>query len=170
MSERKLGKALLGLDAGQLAGLPPAHEQTWKILQRDRRRVQWLTFFTIALWLFAVVLIFHLFNFTFYWNFTAKQTKLLQDYQRKFSEETSQQPDLNHKKKEAKKEPDLDTIHALHTSVLLKTVIIATVAMGVLALAALGTIVLVFVARRATLRQVNACLVEISEQLKDLKK
>ena len=44
-----------------------------------------------------------------------------------------------------------------------------TLAVGALTLAALCTTLLVLASRRATLRQVNANLVEISEQLKQLR-
>jgi hypothetical protein len=40
---------------------------------------------------------------------------------------------------------------------------------AILALAALGTVFLVFAARAATIRQVNATLVEISEELRRLR-
>ena len=42
-------------------------------------------------------------------------------------------------------------------------------AVAVLTLATLCTVLLLFASRRATLRQVNASLVEISEQLKQLR-
>ena len=45
-----------------------------------------------------------------------------------------------------------------------------TVSVGLLGLAALMTIVLVFASRRATLRQINANLLVISEQLKELQR
>jgi hypothetical protein len=45
-----------------------------------------------------------------------------------------------------------------------------TVSVGVLALAAGSTVFLVLASRRATLRQINASLLEISEQLKALRK
>jgi hypothetical protein len=45
-----------------------------------------------------------------------------------------------------------------------------TCTIGVLALAAGSTVLLVLATRRATLRQINASLLEISEQLKQLRK
>jgi hypothetical protein len=45
-----------------------------------------------------------------------------------------------------------------------------TASVGVLALAAGSTVLLVLSTRRATLRQINASLLEISEQLKQLRK
>jgi hypothetical protein len=49
-----------------------------------------------------------------------------------------------------------------------KTTAVVAISVAVLALAALGTVFLVFASRAATIRQVNATLVEISEQLKRL--
>src|SRR5262245_52517532 len=57
VSEKELGKALLKLDAAGLAAVPDAHQQTWRVLERDRRRVWWLTLATLAAWLFAVALV-----------------------------------------------------------------------------------------------------------------
>src|SRR2546423_15563921 len=54
MSEKELGKALLELDSQKLAGVPDAREQTWKVLERDRRKVWWWTALTIGLWAAAL--------------------------------------------------------------------------------------------------------------------
>src|SRR5262245_20593114 len=57
MSEKDLGKALLKLGVTELSGLPDVREQTWAILERDRRRVRRLTGLTVGAWLLATVLI-----------------------------------------------------------------------------------------------------------------
>src|SRR5260370_34684264 len=57
MNERDLGRALLNLDGATLAGTPDVRQQTWKILERDRRRVRRLTFVTVVVWLLALALI-----------------------------------------------------------------------------------------------------------------
>src|SRR5262245_22516907 len=57
MGEKELGRALLELDSHTLADVPPTREQTWKILERDRRRVWWWTAGTIALWAAAIVMV-----------------------------------------------------------------------------------------------------------------
>ena len=93
MSEKELGKALLNLDALALAGVPDARQQTWLVLERDRRRVRRLTALTVLVWVLAMLL----------------------------------------------------------------------------ALAAICTVRLVFASRRATLRQLNASLLEVAEQLKRLR-
>src|SRR4051794_38748258 len=57
MSEKELGRALLELDSQKLAGVPDAREQTWKVLERDRRRVWWWTALTIGLWAAALFMV-----------------------------------------------------------------------------------------------------------------
>src|SRR3989442_3090515 len=57
VSEKELGKALLRLDALDLAAVPEARQQVWRVLERDRRRVRFLTILTTATWLLAVALI-----------------------------------------------------------------------------------------------------------------
>ena len=55
MTEKDLRKALLGLDAAAIAGVPDAQQITRKVLDRDRRRVQLLAALTIFLWLTAAL-------------------------------------------------------------------------------------------------------------------
>jgi hypothetical protein len=50
MGEKELGDRLLELDARTLAGTGDPREQTWRIIDRDRRRVWWISALTIALW------------------------------------------------------------------------------------------------------------------------
>ena len=57
MSDKELRNALLQLDATDLAGVADLKQQTWRVLERDRRRVRWLTLLSIAIWLFAAALI-----------------------------------------------------------------------------------------------------------------
>ena len=46
MSESDVGKALLKVDALDLAGVPDSQQLTWKILEHDRRLVRRLTALT----------------------------------------------------------------------------------------------------------------------------
>src|SRR3954451_5825781 len=57
MSDSDLGDALLRLDAAQLAGVPDVKQQTWRILDRDARRVRRLTLLAVLLWLLAALLV-----------------------------------------------------------------------------------------------------------------
>jgi hypothetical protein len=64
---------------------------------------------------------------------------------------------------------ELQRIVWLHLQVVQGGVKLLSACVAVVAFAALSTVLLVFASRRATLRQVNASLVEISEQLKQLR-
>lgn len=58
MTDRDLGRALLNLDAATLSGKDDTAGKTAAILQRDRFRLRVLTWSTMAIWLFALLLIF----------------------------------------------------------------------------------------------------------------
>src|SRR5688500_3531854 len=57
MNERMLGSMLLELDATDLGQAPDSRQYTTRILNRDRRRVRWLTVGAVGLWTFATLLI-----------------------------------------------------------------------------------------------------------------
>src|SRR5438270_7916759 len=57
MNEKELGKALLNVNATELASVPDAQGLTQKVLERDRRRVGRLTVLTVGVWLLAAALI-----------------------------------------------------------------------------------------------------------------
>jgi hypothetical protein len=46
-----------GLDAANLSGVPDAKQHTWRVLDRDRRRVWWVTAMTLVTWLLGVALV-----------------------------------------------------------------------------------------------------------------
>jgi len=150
MTEKKLGQALLDLDARQIAGVHDAHAQTWRVLERDRRRVWWLTALTMTLWAGAILMVL--------WMLVA--FGLLFPLQAKLKDPA----ELNRLPPEmqAKAQDDAQIVFQMIT-------VGVTCSVGILALAALSTVFLVVASRRATLRQVNASLLEISEQLKSLK-
>jgi ABC-type Fe3+ transport system permease subunit len=147
MTERELGEALMKLDATQLSGTPEARQLTWKVLERDRHRVRLLSGLSIAVWVLAVaVIVLVLVGSGFIFPFEA----LVQHDQEIGRISASQRDQLQR-----------EVRVALHLG--------ALSSVAVLTVAALCTILLVFASRRATLRQVNASLVEISEQLKQLR-
>jgi hypothetical protein len=149
MSEKELGRALLHLDAG-LAGLLDVKEMTRRVLERDRRRVWWLTALTVALWLVALGMVLGV--FVAFGLLFPKQAKLVQDIE------------------QGKIDPALrDRMHLKNQVVGNMINLLMAGSVGVLGLAALGTVLLVVASRRATLRQVSASLLEISEQLKRLR-
>jgi hypothetical protein len=134
----------------ELSGLPDVREQTWTILERDRRRVRRLTGLTIAAWLLSTVLISTvLVAFGFLFPRVAKlhgdveQGKVTQD-----------------QREHLRYEHDLG---------LMKGTLLIAVSVAVLTFAAICTVLLNLSTRRATLRQINASLLEISEQLKELR-
>jgi hypothetical protein len=150
MGERELGRALLQLDSEQLAGNPNARQQTWKILERDRRRVWWLTALTIALWAAAILMVLAmLVAFGLVFPLQAK----LRDPAELARLPAEMQQDAQFK-----------------AQIAFQMVVVGvTCSVGILAMAALATILLVLATRRATLRQINASLLEISQQLKELR-
>lgn len=152
MNERELGKALLKLDAADLSGVPEMRQQTLRILDRDKRRVRLLASLTLGLWLIAAVVISFVL-YVFYWHIVPKQMVLI----RNIGVGQAPPPDV------------VQQVVSVHITALQKGTVIVAVSVATLTLAALGTVLLVFASRRATLRQVNASLVEISEQLKQLR-
>ena len=150
MGEKELGRALLQLDSDQLASKPDARQQTWKILERDRRRVWWLTALTITLWAAAILMVFlMLIAFALVFPLQAK----LRD-----------PAELARLPAEMRQEAQFKAQIAFQM-----VVVGVTCSVGILAMAALFTLLLVLASRRATLRQINASLIEISQQLKELR-
>jgi hypothetical protein len=149
MTEKDLGRALLALDADKLAGAD-TRQQTWKILERDRRRVWWLTAITIALWAAAILMVLGmLVAFGLVFPLQAK---------------------LRDPAELARLPPEMRQDAQFKAQVAFQMVTVGvTVSVGILAMAALATILLVLATRRATLRQINASLLEISQQLKELR-
>jgi hypothetical protein len=64
---------------------------------------------------------------------------------------------------------DRERFEHVRLMMLEKATAVVAISVAVLALAALGTVCLVFAAHTATIRRVNATLVEISEQLKQMR-
>jgi hypothetical protein len=150
MSEHELRRALLNLDATNLAGVPDARQLTWQVLERDRLRVRRLSALTLLVWLLAAALIVGglvSYGFTF-----PQQAKLVQDV-------------------EAGKllPSERDAAQRALLVAFEKGTFLIGLSVAVMACAALVTVMLVVVSRRATLRQVNASLLEISEQVKELR-
>lgn len=150
MGEKELGRALLALDSAQLAGNPDARHQTWKILERDRRRVWWLTAITVALWASAILMVCAM----------LVAFGLVFPLQAKLRDPTEL----------ARLAPEMQQDAQFKAQIAFQMVVVGvTCSVGILAMAALSTILLVLATRRATLRQINANLLEISQQLKELR-
>jgi hypothetical protein len=149
MTQKDLGKALLKLGVAELSGLPDVREQTWTILERDRRRVSRLTGMTIGAWLLSTVLIFtvlvafgYLFPSVAKLRMDVEQGKVSQDQR--------------------------ERLRNAHDLGMMKGTLLIAFSVASLTFSALCTILLNLSTRRATLRQINASLLEISEQLKAL--
>jgi hypothetical protein len=150
MSEKQLGKALLELDAARLAGVPDARQQTWRIVQRDSRRVWWLTVLTVVLWAAALVMVLLMLI----------ALALLMPLQAK----------LNQPEQLARLSPEMQKDAQLSAQITFQMITVGiTASVGILSLAAISTVILVLASRRATLRQINASLLEISQQLAQLR-
>jgi Na+/proline symporter len=151
MIEKDLGKALLRLDATQLAGVPDVRQETWRVLERDRRRVYLLTVLTVVTWLFAAALV----------------VMGLIGYALTFP----QQALLMHNIEAGKLTPvERDQAQRLILVAFQKGTFLIALSVAVMAVAALTTVLLILASRRATLRHINAGLVEIGEQLKQLRR
>ena len=153
MGEKELGKALLDLDARTLAGAADPREPTMRVLDRDRRRVWWLTAVTIAFWIGALFMVL--------WMLVA--LALLMPFEAHLRNEAEVA--------RAGLTPAMRAEGELNAHIMSRMITVGiTAAVGVLALAAGSTVFLVLATRRATLRQINASLLEISDQLKQLRK
>jgi len=149
VNEKQFGEALLNLDVGTgPAGDPKV--LTERVLARDRRRVRALTWLAAGSWVVAAGLVLLL----------LVVLALLFPAMAKVHDEAFQGR-LTPAQREAA-QVKLDVGFRM-------TSVGITVAVGALALAALCTLGLVAATRRATLRQVNANLVEVTEQLKQLR-
>ncbi len=146
MNEKELKKALLGLDAAGITSVPNAHEITRKVLERDRSVVRTLTWVTIFLWVVAAV------------GATLVIAAQLVVHPAMLQTIPNDGTPLERDRYEHARLGMVDHVTAA-----------VAVSIGLLALAALGTIRLVLASHKATIRQVNATLVEISAQLKEMR-
>jgi hypothetical protein len=146
MTEKDLRKALLGLDAAAIAAVPDAQQITRQVLKRDRWRVRLLAALTIFLWVTAALGIILVLG------------ALLVVH-----------PAMLRTIPDGDTAADRDRLEHVRFMMIEKTTAVVAVSVAVLALAALGTVFLVFAAHAATVRRVNATLIDISGQLKTLK-
>jgi hypothetical protein len=150
VSEKELGEALLRLDAAALAGVPAQQQQVWKILESDRRRVRLLSWVVTLTWLLAGALVV---GGMISYGFTFPMQALLRE-----------------KIEQGKLTPqERDQMQLVVLMSFQKGTLLIAFSVLVMAGAALWTVFLIQASRKATLRQVNASLVEIGEQLKRLR-
>lgn len=147
MPEKDVGKALLNLDATAAADAD-AGRQAQRIIGRDRWRFRLLAGLTVLLWLAAAAGVF-LVLFVATTALFPKQRALVRDGGRIPAEQFI--------------EAQASQLEALEICT-----DVVTASSISLALAALCTVFLIWSSRRATLREVNTRLAEISEQLRRL--
>jgi len=153
MTDKELSRALLDLDARMLAGATDPREATMKILNQDRRRVWWWSAITISFWIAALLMVL--------WMLVAMALLMPFEAHLRNPDEVARVGMTPEMLKEAE----------LKAHIVSRMITVGiTASVGVLALAAGSTVLLVLASRRATLRQINASLLEISEQLKALRK
>jgi hypothetical protein len=148
MSDRDLSKSLLQAAVAEQSGPLDRRDLTAQVLQRDRRRIRLLGAATLLLWLLgACGIAFVLYELSAYvpqyWAFRWEQTGTT-SMERRQSITESYLAGLN------------------------IGIVVISCSAAVLALAALGTFLLVLETRRATLRQINTSLALISERLERL--
>ena len=148
MSERDLGKSLLQAAMAERSGPLDGSDPTAQILQRDRRRMRLLCGATLLLWLLgacgiAFVLYELYVHVPEYWAFRSEKAGTTSMERRQSITESS--------------------LAGFQIGI-----VVIACSVAVLALAALGTFLLVLDTRRATLRQINASLVLISQRLERL--
>ena len=167
MGEKELGRALLELDSKRLAGVGDVREQTWKILERDRSRVWWWTAATFTMWAVAILMVMAM--MVAYGLVFPLQAKLHQISEGPGA--AGQEEELIDGLKLDELTPKQRELVQFKGQMLFQMVTVGvTVSVGLTCLAVLCSVMMNRASRRATLRQINASLLEISEQLKELKK
>jgi hypothetical protein len=163
MSDRKLGDALVKLDPG--APQADDAQQMSRLVAADRRRIRIWTAITILVWLPAVLTILGV--LVYLGLLFPLQAKLnqIRDAQKAAPPAAGQNPDRHEHAGRvlnlAQLERDAEIGFQMMT-------VLTALAVLSLAAALLSSFALTFVTRRATLRQINASLLAISDQLKRL--
>src|SRR5205085_2459792 len=120
------------------AGAPEAREHTWRILERDRRRIWWWTVGTITIWTLAILMVLAM--MIGYALVFPLQAKLHQD-------EELARIGIN--------TPELREAAQFKAQIAFQMVTLGvTVSVGLTCLAVLSSILLNRVSRQATLRQI----------------
>ena len=143
MSDKTVGEALLNLNLTPPA--VPTAMDIERIIESDRRRIRWHTRITVGLWVVAflgALAIFVVGGFVF--PMIAKMLK------------QADEGSIN----------EANTPFLMLAKLTAMCIAFGSLSFAVLVAAGLATVLLVFRSRRATLRQINANLLQISEQLK----
>jgi hypothetical protein len=158
MTENELTQALRGLIARELSPTPDARQMTQEIMRRDRVRVRVWASLSLLLWLLGVagllLLVVALDRLVIYIRIADAP--------------------VEHPANAGKPDPgSLLTPAEINklwgTSLIHHSIPIIGGSIVALLLAAVSTVLLVFSFRRATLAQINLSLIELSDQLKQLR-
>jgi hypothetical protein len=143
MSDKELGDALLKLNLTPQT--LPTSPEVERIIESDRRRIKWLTRTTVTLWIAAFLGALSIFiGGGLVFPMIAKMLN------------QAGEGSMN----------EANTPFLLLAKLTAMCIVFGSLSFTVLVAAGLGTVLLVFGSRRATLRQINANLLQISEQLK----
>ena len=184
MTNKDLSRALLELDSQRLSGVGDVREQTWKILERDRSRVWWWTAGTFTLWGIAILMVMAMmvaYALVFPLQaHLAKQAGIdmeapLDVVQKDKPQQGNSPQDNPRQDKEVidirNLTPEQLKVAQFKAQIMFQMVTVGVAfSVGLTWLAVLASVMLSRASRRATLRQINASLLEISEQLKELRK
>ena len=169
MLDKNVGDALLKLDLSPPTEAPSA--QIERIIDSDRRRVQRWTRIAIALWILAAVgamLIFIMGGLAF----PAIAKMIMEENQAKVVEKATKTDGAEAAEPLQVDESAPGTLENPNTSFTLLAKLMAmcmvfgTASFMLLVFAGLATVLLLLRSRTATFRQINANLLQISEQLK----
>lgn len=139
-----------------------ADEQARAVIDRDARRVRLLTWLTIAGWLLALVAVGWML-----WGFYAALFPRTEVLYRE-TPGASGRPGDPPPRDGASAEERIVGPLATHVYVLTYGLAILTGVVGLLTLVAVSTLILVYLSRRVTLRQINLSLQSISDQLQQM--
>jgi len=166
MLDKNVGDALLKLDLSP--STDPPTDQIERIIEADHRRVRRWTRISIALWIVAAL--GAMFIFVMGALVFPMIAKLLQEEHRAeaaAAHAAAASGDEQAKANAELSEPlDQATPFAVLAKFVAMTIVLGTGAFMVLVFAGLATVLLLLRSRSATLRQINANLLQISEQLK----
>jgi len=161
MTEQELVQALRELIARASADAPDPRLLAREISRSDERRIRWLAGLSIFFWLLAaaglVLLVIGLDRFVIY-------VRIADFYSPARPQDTKFKPDPLAPPGHPLADRTLAMLHG--TNLIHHTLWIVGGSVGALFMAALCTVLLVTTSRRATLRQINLSLMELSEQLR----
>jgi hypothetical protein len=173
MSEQELIQALRELIAKASADAPDPRFLAREISWRDQQRIRLLAGLSIFFWLLAaaglVLLCVGLNNFLMYVRLADVSQRIASDLQKQASdrEQHNSKAPLSDS---IARELDRDFRERVHgTQLLHKSIWFVAGSVGALFMAALCTVLLVTTSRRATLHQINLSLMQLAEQIRQLR-